>query len=95
MGFRKLNLISVNMGPIIVYKITKKEKENKLLDVPVGIVLVTSCLQSQHFNTWFIFEFVTCCIIGHNLKASLYVFYRAIQIIFKHFLKTVILWHLS
>ena len=42
----KLNFThSMNLGPIIVNKITKKK-----IDVPVVTELVTSCLLSQDFN---------------------------------------------
>ena len=49
---------SLNLGPIIVDIIIKKEKENEI-DVPMETEPATSCLQSQHFNTLVIFKFVT------------------------------------
>ena len=57
MGFRRMR-ISVNLGPIIVDLVTENEIENKL-DVPVGTELANSCMQSQHFNTQVIIQFVT------------------------------------
>ena len=57
MGFRRKR-ISVNLGPIIVDLVTENEMENNL-DVPVGTELANSCMQSQHFNTQVIIQFVT------------------------------------
>ena len=39
---------SLNLDPIIVDIMNKKEKEN-VIDVPVVTELATSCLQCQHF----------------------------------------------
>ena len=82
--FRKLNWISVHLGPIIINIITEKKKENKF-DVQLGTKLATPYLQSQPFNTWVILPFQVLLsdipgIKGHTFKANLHVFCWVTQI---------------